>query len=136
MNSIKRILLAFAVGFYYSSLAQEIDNQLWLNYSIKFKTNTKFSYGGDAGVRGVWSNYDWNQFLIRPTVNYKFNKTLSGALAVAMFSTFNKSYSNLLEFRIHQDINAEWPQTKYFSVFLFITGLLLIVRSVSQLIPA
>ena len=94
-----------------------IDNELWLNYSVKVETGTGFSYGGDTGLRGFWSNYDWNQFLIRPTVNYKINRTFDAALAVALFQTWNKNLSNITEFRIHQDFSFEWPQTQWFFVF-------------------
>ena len=99
------------------AFGQEIDNQFWLNYSLKVKTQTNLSYGGDVGIRGIWSNYDWNQVLIRPSVNYKFNKTFSVALATAVFYTDNNVISNITEFRIHQDLNAEWLQTEWFSVF-------------------
>lgn len=96
---------------------QEVDNQFWLNFTLKIKTPTKFSYGGDVGVRGVGTNYDWNQILIRPSANYKFNKSFSVALAAAIFYTDNTEFSNLTEFRIHQDFNAEWLQTKWFSMY-------------------
>ena len=99
------------------AFGQEIDNQFWLNYSLKVKTQTNLSYGGDVGVRGIWSNYDWNQVLIRPSANYKFNKIFSVALATAIFYTDNIYTSNITEFRIHQDLNVEWLQTKWFSMF-------------------
>ena len=118
MMSLKRILLFSALVLSPSYLiSQEIDNQLWMNYSVKVKTASDFSYGGDTGIRGVWSNYNWNQFLIRPTVNYKINRTFDAALAVALFQTWNKNYPNITEFRIHQDLSFEWPRTEWFSVF-------------------
>ena len=118
MMSLKRILLFSALVLSPCYLiSQEIDNQLWMNYSVKVKTASDFSYGGDTGIRGVWSNYNWNQFLIRPTVNYKINRTFDGALAVALFQTWNKNYPNITEFRIHQDLSFEWPRTEWFSVF-------------------
>ena len=97
-------------------LAQETDNQLWLNYSFKVKTGTKFSYGGDVGGRGLWTN-NWNQVFIRPSAGYKFNKISSVALAIALFHTDAKQVSNITEFRIHQDYNIQWLQTKWFSLF-------------------
>jgi hypothetical protein len=97
--------------------SSSIDNQLWLDYSVKVKTATGFSYGGDASLRGLWLNYEWNQFLIRPTVNYKINRTFDAALAVALFQIWNKNYPNITEFRIHQDFSFEWPPVQWFSVF-------------------
>jgi hypothetical protein len=71
--------------------------------------NQKISYGGDAGLRGFVSNRDWNQILIRPTFNYRFNYTFSLAGAIAWFGTFNRDLDNINEFRIHQDLNIKWP---------------------------
>ena len=118
MIRLFRVLMLCAILLFPGYInSQEVDNQLWLNYSVKIKTGSDFSYGGDAGLRGVWSNYDWNQFLFRPTVNYKINQTYTAALAVALFQTWNKDYPNITEFRIHQDFSFEWPQTQWFSVF-------------------
>ncbi|MEP0134666.1 MAG: DUF2490 domain-containing protein [Eudoraea sp.] len=111
------IALLFILAHQEEAFGQEIDNQFWLNYTLKVKTPTNFTYGGDVGVRGVWSNSDWNQILIRPSVNYKFNKTYSVALATAIFYSDNIYAPNITEFRIHQDFNVEWLQTKWFSMF-------------------
>lgn len=117
-NKVYRlIVLLLILPLQEQLFSQETDNQIWTNYSLKVKTDTKFTYGGDVGFRGDLSNYNWNQILVRPTVNYKFNKTFSGAFAFAVFHTTNKFLSNVTEFRIHQDFNVEWPQTKWFSVF-------------------
>lgn len=94
-----------------------INNQFWLNYSVKVETPTRFSYGGDTGLRGFGSNNEWNQFLIRPNVNYKINRTFDAALAVALFQIWNKNFPNITEFRIHQDFSFEWPPAQWFSVF-------------------
>lgn len=111
------IVLLFILLHQEEAYGQEIDNQFWLNYTLKIKTPTNFTYGGDVGVRGVWSNSDWNQILIRPSANYKFNKTYSVALATAIFFSDNIYAPNITEFRIHQDFNFEWLQTKWFSMF-------------------
>ena len=79
--------------------------------------STNFSYGGDIGLRGLISNQDWNQVLIRPTATYRFNQTIGVAGAVALFSTFNRDVENLYEFRIHQDVNISWPDLTVLSLF-------------------
>ena len=118
MVYLRRLLLSLLLlSLAETLLGQEVDNQLWMNYSVKVKTASDISYGGDTGIRGVWSNYDWNQFLIRPTVNYKINRTFDAALAIALFQTWNVNYPNITEFRIHQDLSFEWPRTQWFSVF-------------------
>ena len=116
-KSYRLILLLFILPLQEQLFGQETDNQLWADYNLKIITGTKFSYGGDMGIRGDLSDYDWSQFVVRPTVNYKFNKTFSGAFAVALFHTNNKFLPNVTEFRIHQDFTAEWLQTKRFSLF-------------------
>lgn len=95
----------------------DVDFQLWLNYALTIQANQKLSYGGDAGFRGLISNKDWNQILIRPTVTYRFNYTFSVAGAVAWFSTFNDEADNVNEFRIHQDFNAKWPDFGFIEFF-------------------
>ena len=47
-------------------VAQDLDNQLWVNYALKVPVNDRLSWGGDAGVRGAFTNLDWHQTLIRP----------------------------------------------------------------------
>lgn len=97
--------------------AQEIDNQLWINYALTVPVTTNFSYGGDAGFRGFISNKDWNQVLVRPTATYRWNRTFAAAGAVALFSTFNKDDDNLYEFRIQQDFNVNWPDLSLLELF-------------------
>ena len=97
--------------------AQEIDHQLWMNYAITVPINEKWTYGGDVGLRGLISNYDWNQFLIRPNVNYRINYTFSVSPAIAWFSTLNRDTGNVNEFRIHQDFNAKWPDLGFIEFF-------------------
>ena len=54
-----------------ASFGQDVDHQLWINYSLTVPVTTNLSYGGDVGLRGLISNEEWNQFLIRPTVTYR-----------------------------------------------------------------
>ena len=96
---------------------KEIDNQLWLNYVLSIPVNQKLSYGGDVGLRGLISNKDWNQVLIRPTLTYRFNFTFSAAGTIAWFRTFNKELTNIIEFRIHQDFNIIWPDFGFVEFF-------------------
>ena len=41
------IVLFFILLHQEEAYGQEIDNQFWLNYTLKIKTPTKFTYGGD-----------------------------------------------------------------------------------------
>jgi hypothetical protein len=115
-----KIVAVLAVALQFINLtgkSQDVDNILWINYAITIPTTKNFSYGGDIGARGLISNQDWNQFLIRPTATYRFNQTIGVAGAVALFSTFNQDIRNLYEFRIHQDLNLKWPDLDVLSFF-------------------
>lgn len=89
--------------------AQDLDNQLWMNYALKVPVNDRLSWGGDAGVRGAFTNLDWHQALIRPAVNYQFKESASVSGAVAWFGTFINESSSINELRFHQELNAKWP---------------------------
>lgn len=99
------------------TFAQGVDNQFWINYAVSIPINKKWSYGGDMGLRGFISNYSWNQILIRPNVSYRINNTFGVSPAVAWFSTFNKDIGNVNEFRIHQDVTANWPDLGFIKFF-------------------
>jgi hypothetical protein len=89
--------------------AQDLDNQFWMNYALKVPVNDRLSWGGDAGVRGAFTNLDWHQVLIRPAVNYQFKESASVSGAVAWFGTFINENSSINELRFHQELNAKWP---------------------------
>lgn len=87
-----------------------VDQQFWMNYAVSVQTKTNWSYGGDIGIRGLFSNYDWNQFLIRPAATYRINSTFSAQGAMALFKTLKNKDNNLAEFRMHQEFNIKWPK--------------------------
>ena len=97
--------------------AQDIDHQFWMNYSLNIPINKQLSWGGDMGIRGLGSNRDWNQILIRPAISYRPKNIYSIALAVAYFGTYNQDNYNLTEFRIHQDFNLKWPDFGFIEFF-------------------
>ena len=98
-------------------IAQDLDNQLWVNYALKVPVNDRLSWGGDAGVRGAFTNLDWHQALIRPAVNYRFKESASVSGAVAWFGTFIDGSSSINELRFHQELTAKWPDLDV--VYLF-----------------
>ena len=98
-----------AVQAQYDSSGRRIDQQLWMDYNYSSKLSDKLSLAGDIGLRGFYSNVDWNQVYIRPGVRYQFNKIFSLAGSLAGFFTFNNDTYNLYEFRITADANAKWP---------------------------
>lgn len=116
-NSYLALIFVLGLGNPSSVLAQEIDHQFWMNYALSIPISEQLSWGGDIGVRGVGSNQDWNQILIRPAITYKFKKPFSVAGAMAWFGTFNDRDYNISEFRIHQDFNAKWPDLGFIEFF-------------------
>jgi hypothetical protein len=90
-------------------VAQDLDNQLWMNYALKVPVNERLSWGGDAGARGTFSGLDWYQALVRPAVNYHFKESTSVSGALAWFGTFIDGGSSINELRFHQELNAKWP---------------------------
>lgn len=116
-NVYRFIILLFVLLLQEQVFSQENSNQLWANYALKIVPKSKFSYGGDVGIRTDLSNFEWRQFVLRPTLNYGFNRTFSGAFAIAFFHTNNRFFPNVNEFRIHQEINMNLLQKKWISIF-------------------
>ena len=96
---------------------QEVDNQLWLDYNLTVPITNNLSWGGDAGLRGLVSNSNWNQLIIRPALRYRFNQTFAVAGAAATFMTFNQDTSNVFEYRLHQELNIRWPDFGFLALF-------------------
>jgi hypothetical protein len=99
------------------AFAQEVDNQFWFDYTLIVPINNKWSYGGDIGLRGLVSNYDWNQTIIRPVVSYKINDVYGASPGIAWFRTINRYIGNVNEFRMHQDVTARWPDLGFVEFF-------------------
>jgi hypothetical protein len=122
MNRLK-IYLVFAVCTLTEicginiAFAQAVDNQFWFDYTLNAPINKKWSYGGDIGMRGLVSNYQWNQIIIRPVVSYKISDVFAASPGIAWFGTFNRNIGNVNEFRMHQDITARWPDLGFIEFF-------------------
>lgn len=96
-----------------SSKGQDIDEQLWMDYNYTVPLSEKFLLVGNAGIRGLISNVDWNQFIVRPGARYMMNESFNISSSLALFSTFNKDLPNVHEFRFTLDFNAEGPDLLY-----------------------
>lgn len=87
--------------------------QLWMDYNPSFELSKKWYLVGDVGIRGLISNQDWNQILIRPTIRYKISESFNLQASPGLFSTFNKDLSNIHELRFTFDLNADGPDLLY-----------------------
>ncbi len=87
----------------------DVDFQTWTDFSLNVHLTNKSRLGGDAGIRGLVSSKDWNQFYIRPTYRYYFNQTVNVSTGAAFFYTVNNTLGNVSEFRLFQEIDLLWP---------------------------
>ena len=91
--------------------------EFWTDITLFYSINEKISIGGDAGIRGTFTNNVWRQFYIRPQIHYQLLPILSLTGGIASFNTFNNDIGNAYEFRIFQDADLSWPEFKWVSVF-------------------
>ena len=110
-TKIKCIILSVIISFTIEAHAQnsEVDFQTWTDVTLTYFFSQKLSLGGDAGLRGIVSSKDWNQFYIRPTINYTVSPRVKISGGIGSFNTFNKTLSNTYEIRFFQDAHISWP---------------------------
>ena len=77
------------------------DFQFWADYNIGYRIDDRWSIGGDIGARGVLSNSEWNQFLLRPGVSYRVADWFTPTVGAAVFSTLSDISDNVNEFRLY-----------------------------------
>jgi Protein of unknown function (DUF2490) len=107
----------FFIPFPNFSIAQNIDNQFWIDYNLRLDLSLRSAIGGDIGVRGLATNQEWNQIYIRPAYTYRFKRILALSGGMALFSTFNSDTLNVFEYRPHLDILARFPDNEYIALF-------------------
>ena len=95
---------------------QSPDSQFWMDYNYAIATEKKLSYVGDIGLRGLFSNVEWNQLYFRPGVQYRFDPTVNVAGSIATFNTFFELDENIHEFRVTEDVNVSWPRLELLSL--------------------
>ncbi len=109
----KKVFLLYLLFFALSNLkAQDdstVDIQTWFDIVGFMSLGKHSAVGGDIGVRGLISSRDWNQFYFRPTYRYALNGRTDFAGGAAIFYTANQQISDLIEYRIFQEVNAQWP---------------------------
>lgn len=86
-----------------------IEYQSWTDFNIIYQLNNRTEILTDFGVRGLVSNYSWNQFYIRSMYRLGISRNFSIAAGVADFLTLEKEQPNTNEIRLNQDLNIVWP---------------------------
>lgn len=94
------------------STDKRVDYQSWTDITLTYNKSLKFSIGGDVGTRGIYSNRNWNQFYIRPTISYTISPLFKLAGGVGGFGTFTPLNSTY-ELRLFQDYLFAWPKTGF-----------------------
>ena len=93
--------------------SNEVDHQIWLDFTHFFNTGKKSAVGADFGTRGIRSSEDWNQYYIRPTFRYVITRRLDLGVGVAGFYTSNTEIPDLTEWRFFQEVNYMWPDFRF-----------------------
>lgn len=93
------------------------DNQLWIDYNQTHVVTNKLFIKAALGARGIISNYDWNQFYLRPAISYRpvFAFEFSGSLGY--YKTVNKQSPDVSEYRLHEQLKINWPDLGVIKLF-------------------
>ena len=103
-------LISFSAAYNSSGQSNDkVDFQLWTDVTFSYFKTQRLSLGGDVGLRGIFSNKNWNLIYIRPTVNYTLSPYFKLSGGLGSFNTFEKELSNVYEVRLFQDAHVSWP---------------------------
>jgi len=91
-------------------------SEQWADMTLTKRLSEKWSFGGDFGLRTSFNNREFQQFYIRPRVNYRLTSRIDFSLGVGTFNTFRENLFNIYEFRIYQDANVKWPKLGMFNI--------------------
>lgn len=84
----------------------------WTDFNYRDYSSAKFSFGGDAGIRGLLTSRNWTVLYVRPKVFYDFSTELTVAGAVGLFNTWNHDVPNSTELRLAPEVTFNWPSIK------------------------
>jgi hypothetical protein len=96
------VFLTLICVFGFTSYAQEesdVTNQLWLDYYFYYLPKEGIKLTGDLGYRNRFSASEWNQFIARGSVLYRYKSWLSLFGGFGFFFTDIKEITNTLEIR-------------------------------------
>jgi len=86
-------------GKIYAQENSDVTNQLWLDYYFFYLPREGVQVTGDVGYRNRFSAREWNQFIARGSVLYRYKSWLSLFGGFGFFFTDLKEITNTLEIR-------------------------------------
>ena len=89
--------------------SDRVNFQTWTDFTYAYFHTEQFSFGGDAGLRGIVSGKNWNTLYIRPTIHFTVSPIFKVSGGIGSFNTFYKDFNNTYELRFFQDAHISWP---------------------------
>jgi len=112
----KNIIIALFLVFFFSlnTFSQDEDetiitHQVWLDYHKYYKFKPEWELFGDIGYRFIPKDFEWQTFLVRPSIRYFASSRWEVMGGVGFFQTFNKDLPNSFEIRPWQGVRLKWP---------------------------
>ncbi len=115
MALFKQSLAIAALLFSSGLVAQNENFMLWADYDLSINKK-QMVYGGDAGIRGLFSDPNYDQYVFRPSAWYKPNKTFTIGGGMGLFSSVIADAFNFHELRLQQEVIAKWPRFSWGAV--------------------
>jgi hypothetical protein len=109
-------LLSYSAGLFAQYEDEDITNQGWIDYNIRYDFNNNFGVYSDMGFR-IISPYVWTRYYFRPAVSYTLSPSsrswktpiITFHLGSGIFYTNNVDYPDYTELRLFQGVNVGWP---------------------------
>ena len=93
------ILIIFSVFWtdLYSQTTSIKAKMIWADYFLNVKLNSKFRFYGQAGYRNLITNGNWQQFMIRPCLDYTISKKVGIHGGILSSYSFSDEEDNFVE---------------------------------------
>ncbi len=104
-----------AYGSFSNISAQEQNittNHLWFDFYNYFPITEKLEYDGDLGFRHAFSEFPWSRIYIRPSLAYRWKKTIRFHGGIKFAYTFQEIFADTFEIRPWLGIKIIWPKIR------------------------
>ena len=87
-----------------------VDFQTWIDFTTAHEFNSKWTYTGDYGLRGMVSGESWTTLYVRPTFKYRIKPIFDVRAGAVLSFTNDDVLDGQIELRFHQEANVKWPE--------------------------